>query len=90
MVLDRLADLQVLAAALQLHPKAAGLWIYAANWEFEHNRSAGRARRLMQQALRACKHDEQLWLEYFRMELLFARKLQLRHKLLGVRNSGPS
>lgn len=30
---------KTLTRALQLHPKEAGLWSYAAAWEFEHNKN---------------------------------------------------
>lgn len=40
------------------------------------------ARRLMQTGLRNCGQSADLWLDYFRMELLFARKLLERRKVL--------
>ena len=75
---------QVLAKALQLHPTAAGLWSYAAAWEVEHNRNVAAARALMQRGLRMCKGDAQLWVEYFRLELLYAHTLRARRKVLGI------
>ncbi len=75
---------QVLAKALQLHPTVAGLWSYAAAWELEHNRSPAAARALMQRGLRLCKADAQLWVDYFRLELLYAHTLRTRRKVLGV------
>ena len=75
---------QVLTKALQLHPAASGLWSYAAAWEFEHNSNAAAARTLMQRGLRMCKTSQQLWLEYFRMELLYAHKLRTRRRILGI------
>ena len=45
--------MQVLTKVLQLHPKEAGLWSYAAAWEFGDNRNAAGARSLMQQGLRS-------------------------------------
>ena len=76
--------MQVVTQALQLHPTAAGLWSYAAAWEFEHNRNAAAARSLMQRGLRVCRGSQQLWVEYFRMELVYAQKLRLRRKILGI------
>lgn len=75
---------KVLVRALQLHPNCAALWIYAAAWEFEHNHNAVAARSLMQRGLRMCKNDPLLWLEYFRMELLYAGRLFARRKVLGL------
>ena len=76
--------LQVLTKALQLHPTASGLWSYAAAWEFEHNSNAAAARSLMQRGLRMCRGSQQLWLEYFRMELMYAHKLRARRRILGL------
>jgi len=72
---------------LQLHPAASGLWSYAAAWEFEHNSNAAAARTLMQRGLRMCKTSQQLWLEYFRMELMYAHKLRTRRRILGIDDS---
>lgn len=74
----------MLTKALQLHPTSAGLWSYAAAWEVEHNRNVAAARALMQRGLRMCKGDAQLWVEYFRLELLYAHTLRARRKVLGI------
>ena len=74
--------------ALQLHPREPGLWIYAASWEFEENKNTSGARSLMQQGLRISKQSEQLWLEYLRMELVYAQKLRQRQKILGIQDTG--
>lgn len=42
----------------------------------------------MQQGLRLCETDEGLWLDYLRMELVYARKLRLRRKILGIESQG--
>ncbi|KAG0595028.1 hypothetical protein M758_UG132500 [Ceratodon purpureus] len=75
---------KVLMKAIQLHPAVPGLWIYAAVWEAEHNSNVTAARALMQQGLRACPKSETLWLEYFRMELIFAEKVKARRLVLGI------
>jgi hypothetical protein len=31
-----------------------------------------------------CKGDQRLWVEYFRMELLYVRKLLARRQVLGI------
>ena len=74
--------------ALQLHPKDAGLWMYAAAWEFEENKNTSGARSLMQQGLRMCKKSEELWLEYLHMELIYAHKLRARQAVLGILKKG--
>jgi len=41
----------------------------------------------MQSGLRNCSGDTSLWLEYFRMELLYAHKLIARRTALGIANA---
>eukprot|EP00250_Pteridium_aquilinum_P015246 c22471_g1_i2 orf=145-2082(+) len=67
---------KVLTKVLRLHPTVPGVWIYAAAWEFEHNADITAARALMQRGLRICSESEKLWLEYFRMELVYAERLK--------------
>ncbi|MEW5311765.1 MAG: hypothetical protein WDW38_003451 [Sanguina aurantia] len=80
---------KVITKALQRHASVAALWIEAAVWEFEHNSNVSAARTLMQQGLRTCKADEQMWAQYLRMELLYVAKLRARRKVLGV-SSAPA
>ena len=80
--------LQVVTKALQLHPREPSLWVYAAAWEFEHNRNAAASRALMQRGLRMCPGSPGLWAEYFRMELLYAHTLRMRREVLGIAASG--
>eukprot|EP00232_Nephroselmis_pyriformis_P022377 CAMPEP_0182871328 /NCGR_PEP_ID=MMETSP0034_2-20130328/11054_1 /TAXON_ID=156128 /ORGANISM="Nephroselmis pyriformis, Strain CCMP717" /LENGTH=338 /DNA_ID=CAMNT_0025003873 /DNA_START=81 /DNA_END=1094 /DNA_ORIENTATION=- len=75
---------KIISRALQMHPTAAGLWSYAAAYEFESLHNPDAARALMQRGLRMCKGSERLWLEYFRMELLYAHKLETRRKILDL------
>ena len=80
--------LQVVTKALQLHPREPSLWVYAAAWEFEHNRNAAASRALMQRGLRMCPGSPELWAEYFRVELLYAHTLRTRREVLGIAASG--
>ena len=48
------------------------------------NANAAPARALMQQGLRNCKGSRELWLEYFRMELLYCLRLRARRQVLGI------
>ena len=41
----------------------------------------------MQRGLRMCKTSQQLWLEYFRMELMYAHKLRTRRRIMGADDS---
>lgn len=75
--------MQVLAQVIRFHPKAPGVWIYAAAWEFEHNLNVMAARALMQSGLRVCPTSGDLWVEYLRMELTYLNKLKARKVALG-------
>nr|XP_034317522.1 U3 small nucleolar RNA-associated protein 6 homolog [Crassostrea gigas] len=73
---------RIFAQLLQVHSKNPDLWILAAKWEFENNKNADNARTLMQRGLRFNPASKALWLEYYRMELLFVEKLRKRRELL--------
>lgn len=75
---------QTFAQALRLYPLQADLWVRAAYWEYESNHDITAARALMQRGLRILKSDRNLWLHYFRLELLYLKKLSDRLKLMGV------
>lgn len=72
-----------MAQAIRFHPKVAGVWIYAASWEFDRNLNVAAARALMQNGLRVCSNSEDLWVEYLRMELTYLNKLKARRVALG-------
>ncbi|VVA98647.1 unnamed protein product [Arabis nemorensis] len=74
---------KVLAQVIRFHPKVAGVWIYAAAWEFDRNLNVAAARALMQNGLRVCSNSEDLWVEYLRMELTYLNKLKVRRVALG-------
>ncbi|CAO3631865.1 unnamed protein product [Mucor hiemalis] len=56
----------------------------AATWEYEHNSNVAAARVLLQRALRLMPENEQLWHEYFRLELIYIEKIKLRRRVLGI------
>ncbi|KAG2226810.1 hypothetical protein INT45_005775 [Circinella minor] len=74
----------IFVSALQHHPRKAELWILASSWEFEDNANPSAARVLMQRGLRLNADKEDLWHEYFRLELLYIEKIKLRRRILGV------
>ncbi|KAG6620027.1 U3 small nucleolar RNA-associated protein 6 [Phytophthora cinnamomi] len=74
----------VFSRALQSHPRSAELWIEAASYEFGVNLNVDSARVLMQRAIRLNKHHQKLWLEYFRLELLYVQKLAMRRQVLRL------
>ncbi len=57
--------------------------------EFEQSGNVAAARSLMQQGLRMCKHEEVMWSEYLRMELLYIQRLRVRRQVLGLDVPGP-
>ncbi|XP_071107937.1 U3 small nucleolar RNA-associated protein 6 homolog [Haliotis cracherodii] len=67
---------------LQVHNKKPDLWVMAAKWEFEANINPENARTLLQRGLRFNDTSKQLWIEYYRLELLYAEKLRKRRELL--------
>ncbi|CAN0482178.1 unnamed protein product, partial [Laminaria digitata] len=76
------------ARALQLHPRNAGLWIKAASWEFFDGGNASSARALMQRGLRINPTARNLWLQYFRLEFSYIKKLMGRREVLGLDGGG--
>lgn len=38
----------------------------------------------MQQGIRMCKTDEDIWVQYYQLELLYALKLRVRRQVLGL------
>ncbi|CAB4011640.1 U3 small nucleolar RNA-associated 6 homolog [Paramuricea clavata] len=75
---------RVVGRMLQAHPNNTSLWITAAKYEFEDRNNIKTARTLLQRALRLNPKCSNLWLEYFRLELLYVDKVKKRRKLLGV------
>uniref|UniRef100_UPI00358EFA98 U3 small nucleolar RNA-associated protein 6 homolog isoform X2 n=1 Tax=Myxine glutinosa TaxID=7769 RepID=UPI00358EFA98 len=70
------------ASVLAIHPNKIVLWLMAAKWELEENRSSDGARSLFLRALRFHPDSRKLFQEYFRMELLHAHSLHNRRNLL--------
>lgn len=75
---------EILTKVLRLHPAKLELWIYAANYAMEERGDVQEARSYMQRGLRFCRHNEKLWLEYARLELIYIAKILERRKILGL------
>ena len=74
---------RVYAEALQIFPRKAGLWIEAASHEFfGPSRSIRSARVLLQRGLRLNRNSEEMWVEYFSLELHYAQTLKGRRQIL--------
>eukprot|EP01138_Halocafeteria_seosinensis_P009590 gb/GECG01009800.1/.p1 GENE.gb/GECG01009800.1/~~gb/GECG01009800.1/.p1 ORF type:complete len:783 (+),score=104.37 gb/GECG01009800.1/:1-2349(+) len=75
---------KIFPRALRLLPHCEKLWLQAASWEFDVNHNISGARHFMQRALRFNSVSKDLWLHYFKLELLYIRRLQARRMLLGL------
>lgn len=75
---------EILTRVLRLHPAKAELWIYAAGYAMEERGDMSEARGYLQRALRFCKGDEGLWVEYARLEMICIAKIVGRRRILGL------
>lgn len=75
---------QILTSMLRLHPTKPELWIYAANYAVEEKGDMNEARSHMQRALRFCRTEEKLWVEYARLEMMWIAKMVRRREILGL------
>ena len=75
---------QILTNALRLHPTKPDLWMYGGQFAMEEHADMTEARSYMQRGLRFCKKSKALWLNYFKLELLYVAKIAARRKILGV------
>ncbi|KAJ3089957.1 U3 snoRNP protein [Quaeritorhiza haematococci] len=76
------------AKAIQLHPTKPTFWIAAASYEFSENNNITSSRVLLQRGIRINPECTKLWIEYFKLELLWVEKIKLRRKVLFGGNSG--
>lgn len=82
---------RVYAEALQVFPRQVGLWIEAASHEFFGPTSSIRnARILLQRGLRLNEESEELWVEYFSLELHYAQTLKGRRQILQPSQGDPA
>lgn len=75
---------RIFGRALAIHPSAISLWVKAAKFQFEELKDPASARALLQQGIRANKTSHNLWLEYFRMELMHTDKMHKRKEVLKL------
>jgi U3 small nucleolar RNA-associated protein 6 len=66
---------------LQIHSDKPQIWISAAKWAFESN-TIGVARTYFQRAFRSNSKSKQLFVEYFRFELLYIELISKRKEVL--------
>ncbi|GMI04563.1 hypothetical protein TrRE_jg7787 [Triparma retinervis] len=75
---------RIYAEALQIHPHSVPLWLSSAEWEFFSNNNAKSARVVMQRALRTVPKSEDLWLQYFNLELHYVQRMRGRREILQL------
>ncbi len=71
-----------IGSAVLLFPLVADLWILAADWEFSNDCNMVAARSLMLRGIRSNPQSTKLWLEYFRLELMYLAKIRARLDLV--------
>ena len=74
---------KIFARALQLHPRNDKLWVHAAAYEWDMGNVTA-SRTLLQRGIRLNNTSQDLWREYFRMEVLFTARLVERRRVLGL------
>eukprot|EP00842_Homolaphlyctis_polyrhiza_P000334 jgi/Hompol1/1300/HPOL_004631-RA len=89
---------RIYANAIQLHPTKPTFWVLAASWELEVKGDISAARGnqrvdiqlfidlLLQRGLRILPKDQKMWLEYFKLELIWVHKLKERRRILFKEN----
>ncbi|KAK2704984.1 U3 small nucleolar RNA-associated protein 6 homolog [Artemia franciscana] len=75
---------KIFVKMLAVHNDKPYLWLMAAKWEFEENVSAENARAILLRGLQFLPQSKELYLESFRLELLFVDRLKKRKQVLGV------
>ncbi|CEG00948.1 U3 small nucleolar RNA-associated protein 6 [Ostreococcus tauri] len=73
---------RALARALRYHSTCVGLWLRAAAFEFQTNQNMNAARSLFHRALRSCDQNQDIWIAYFRLEIMYANMLKTRQDVL--------
>jgi hypothetical protein len=81
---SRKAAEKVLARAIAHRSDSEKVWLAAAAFHFDACGDVKVARAISQRGLRALKNSKRLWLEYFRLELVYVAKLVARRTTVGV------
>lgn len=76
-----------MSSMLKLHPTNPEVWVLVAKYQAENNASIQEARAVLQRGLRFNADSSYLWLEYMRLELIYAAKILARRKLLGIKSA---
>jgi len=65
----------VLARAIQMHPTESWLYVMSANGEMKMGNMSG-ARTMMERGIRMNANDEQLWVEWIKLEMGYIQQLK--------------
>lgn len=76
-----------MSSMLKFHPTNPEVWVFVAKYQAENNASIQEARAVLQRGLRFNADSSYLWLEYMRLELIYAAKILARRKLLGIKSA---
>jgi hypothetical protein len=77
----------LVSKGIQLDTSRLSLWLLAIQYEFKWG-SITNCRVLIQKSIRCNQESKELWIEYFRLEVLFMIKVLLRFKVLGLDSAG--
>ena len=75
---------EVMTKMLRMHPTNPGVWIYAAKYAAEEKGDMMEARDALQRGLRFCERDQDLWIQYGKLEMMFIAKIAKRRNILGL------
>ena len=81
---------QIYTQMLQIHSTKPDIWILAAKWHFEEANSHNVARKLLQRGIRYNPESKLLWVQYFKMELMYCDLIRKRRQVLMRQFEGDS
>eukprot|EP01111_Echinosteliopsis_oligospora_P001778 TRINITY_DN12604_c0_g1_i1.p1 TRINITY_DN12604_c0_g1~~TRINITY_DN12604_c0_g1_i1.p1 ORF type:complete len:645 (-),score=116.96 TRINITY_DN12604_c0_g1_i1:147-2081(-) len=68
----------IFSSAIQAFPNVAEFWVSAAKFEIKQNKNIVASRTIMQLALRFTPNSQELWLQFYILELMYWRKMMRR------------
>ncbi|PNS17246.1 hypothetical protein CAC42_6929 [Sphaceloma murrayae] len=69
---------------LRLNPRRWELWVWAARYYFEVQGDMALARSYMQRGLRFCEREQEMWVQFLRLEMIYVAKVNARRKILKL------
>lgn len=71
---------------LQIH-NLDWVWLQFAKYEFEHKGSSETARKIFLKCLNFHSESRNVWLEYFKFELIYVVRIKKRYEILANKSS---